>query len=446
MPDTACVSTALLTVGQTSHVPGPAQPVTDPRDSAQGLRADAPLLDGWLLSTELSPERGALTSMCTPGAQAAAGSDRGRGGRGHPAVRRRGHDQARRYAARRRRVPGRAALGRGLVPVLGGGLHARQPGPGPRGRRPGAREIIVTRSPAPVPLLGLVAGGPAAGVGAAGTRPGDRAARRRRRGDRPCRPRRPSRGLRGVPRRPSYVGTIGDLGRARGCRARGGCPASWTRPGLRYLGFHPDLPPHAIAAGADGMVTSAHKALPASTQAALVLARTQHLDRARARPRLRGHPHHQPGGSDHREHRRGARAAGPGRASCRAAACCGWWPDARRRLAEVLGVGRARRPGVDPASWWCCWLRRRSGRIPVEADLIAAGMPVELGDRDMIVPIITVADTEDTVERFTATLAAAIERAAARRGVPIRLRRGRCRRRWRSRRGRHFFTKRDRRG
>ena len=46
----------------------------------------------------------------------------------------------------------------------------------------------------------------------------------------------------------------------------------------------------------------------------------------------------------------------------------------------------------------------------MEADLIAAGMPVELGDRDMIIPIITLADTEDTVARFCETLAASIER------------------------------------
>jgi arginine decarboxylase len=37
-------------------------------------------------------------------------------------------------------------------------------------------------------------------------------------------------------------------------------------------------------------------------------------------------------------------------------------------------------------------------------------MPVELGDRDMIIPIVTIADTEDTVARFTSTLVAAIER------------------------------------
>jgi arginine decarboxylase len=46
-------------------VPRPAHSVTDPRDPL-ALRADAPLLDGWLASTAAA-ERGDLTPMCTPG-------------------------------------------------------------------------------------------------------------------------------------------------------------------------------------------------------------------------------------------------------------------------------------------------------------------------------------------------------------------------------------------
>eukprot|EP00035_Acanthoeca_spectabilis_P007202 m.133654 g.133654 ORF g.133654 m.133654 type:complete len:253 (-) comp13844_c0_seq2:422-1180(-) len=49
-----------------------------------------------------------------------------------------------------------------------------------------------------------------------------------------------------------------------------------------HLGFHPELPPHALAQGADLMVTSFHKTLPAVSGAAAVFARTgllaQHLD------------------------------------------------------------------------------------------------------------------------------------------------------------------------
>ena len=46
----------------------------------------------------------------------------------------------------------------------------------------------------------------------------------------------------------------------------------------------------------------------------------------------------------------------------------------------------------------------------VEADLIAAGMPVEMGDRDTVVPIVSMADDEEQVAVFTEELVAAIER------------------------------------
>ena len=53
-------------------------------------------------------------------------------------------------------------------------------------------------------------------------------------------------------------------------------------------------------------------------------------------------------------------------------------------------------------------------------DLIDAGMPVEMADRDTIVPIVTLADDAGTVARFADALAAAIERhrAAPRPPVP----------------------------
>src|ERR1019366_5984209 len=80
---------------------------------------------------------------------------------------------------------------------------------------------------------------------------------------------------------PSYDGTTGDLaGQAQAAHEAGGpliVDAAWGAS----LGFPPELPQHAIAAGADAMVTSAHKTLPAYTQGALVLARTERLDVAR---------------------------------------------------------------------------------------------------------------------------------------------------------------------
>jgi len=80
---------------------------------------------------------------------------------------------------------------------------------------------------------------------------------------------------------PSYVGTTGDLAGQARVAHEAGVPLIVDAAWAAYLGFHPDLPPHAIAAGADGLVTSAHKTLPAYTQGALLLARTEFLDVAR---------------------------------------------------------------------------------------------------------------------------------------------------------------------
>ena len=76
---------------------------------------------------------------------------------------------------------------------------------------------------------------------------------------------------------PSYLGTVADVaGLARIAHSRG-VPLLVDQAWGAHLGFHPGYPPHALAAGADAMVISAHKMLPAYSQAALVLAREGYL-------------------------------------------------------------------------------------------------------------------------------------------------------------------------
>jgi lysine decarboxylase len=181
--------------------------------------------------------------------------------------------------------------------------------------------------------------------------------------------------------------------------------AAWAA----YLGFHPDLPPHAIAAGADAMVTSAHKTLPAYTQGALVLARTERLDAARLDRAFDATHTTSPAGSIY--------------ASIDAARALlardGEWlcgrlvqvvATARKQLREVPGVGVLDGPGVDPAKLVVLLAGAGAHGGLVEADLIAAGMPVEMGDRDTVVPIVTMADDEARMAAFTEVLIAAIER------------------------------------
>jgi lysine decarboxylase len=46
----------------------------------------------------------------------------------------------------------------------------------------------------------------------------------------------------------------------------------------------------------------------------------------------------------------------------------------------------------------------------IERDLVAAGLPVEMADRDTLVPILTMADDDAGVERLVAAIGAAVER------------------------------------
>ena len=206
-----------------------------------------------------------------------------------------------------------------------------------------------------------------------------------------------------------------------------------TRPGCRcwsnaawaaHLGFHPGLPPHALAAGADAMVTSAHKVLPAYTQGALVLARTDRLDRACLDPARLNRSFE----ATHTTSPAGAIMASIDAARALLARdgeeLCGRLlrvvAAAKDRLRQVPGLDVLDGPGVEPAKLVVLLAGTGAHGVAVEADLIAAGMPVEMADRDTIIPIVTLADDEAAVTRFTGTLAGIVEahRGAPRRPVP----------------------------
>jgi arginine decarboxylase len=211
---------------------------------------------------------------------------------------------------------------------------------------------------------------------------------------------------------PSYVGTIGDLaGHAEAAHAAG-VPLIVDAAWAAYLGFHPDLPPHAIAAGADALVTSAHKTLPAYSQGALLLARTERLDVARLNRAFEATYTTSPTGSilasiDASR----ALLARDGARLCdrllRVVAA------ARKRLREVPGVDVLDGPGVDPAKLVVLLAGTGANGNLVEADLVAAGMAVEMGDRDTVIAIPSIADDEARVAVFTEALIASIERRRA---------------------------------
>ena len=183
---------------------------------------------------------------------------------------------------------------------------------------------------------------------------------------------------------PSYVGTVADVdGTADIAHARG-VPLVIDAAWAAHFGFHPDLPPHALQQGADALVTSAHKAFPAWSQAALILARGERIDPSRALiardgPRLFG-------------------------------ALIERVAAARVRLSAVPGLVVLDGPRVDPVKLTVVLPATGVDGLAVERDLLAAGLPVEMADRDTIVAVVTPADDEARLDRLVDALVEGIER------------------------------------
>lgn len=80
---------------------------------------------------------------------------------------------------------------------------------------------------------------------------------------------------------PGYLGTLSDISalvkRAHEISIPIIVDAAWGG----HFGFHPDLPQHVLAMGADALITSVHKALPGYSASALLLAKTQYLSAER---------------------------------------------------------------------------------------------------------------------------------------------------------------------
>ena len=219
---------------------------------------------------------------------------------------------------------------------------------------------------------------------------------------------------------PSYVGTCADVGALGEVTRAAGIPLVVDAAWGAHLGGHPELPPHPFLAGADAVVTSAHKALPALNQGAVVLARTRFLDADRLDRAMDATATTSPSG---------AVLAGVDGALALMAAdgheLVGALLDRVRRARQVLravphlvapdGAG----PGAfDGAKLVLLLAGTGADGIAVDHDLAAQGFALEMADRDLLVPMVTVADDDEAVTALAQGLAAAIGRH---RGEPRRV-------------------------
>jgi arginine decarboxylase len=213
---------------------------------------------------------------------------------------------------------------------------------------------------------------------------------------------------------PSYVGTYSNLREHARIAHEAGVPLLVDAAWAAYFGFHPDLPEHALRAGADAMVTSLHKTLPAYSQGAIVVARTDRIDPGRIARAFDATHTTSPAGAimagvdgaralleHHGERLLGGLLVSVGQA--------------RTRLREIEGLQVLEGPGHDPAKLAIALAGTGAHGVEVEADLIEAGVPVELADRDTIVAVTTVCDDDAALRRLTDELQRSIQH---RRGVP----------------------------
>ncbi len=211
---------------------------------------------------------------------------------------------------------------------------------------------------------------------------------------------------------PSYVGSVGDLAGLAEAAHRHDVPLVVDAAWAAHFGFHPALPSHALAQGADAMVVSAHKTLPAWSQAAIVLACTARLDPTRLDAGVEATATTSPAGAilasvD------AARALLERDGEALLDAALSAVAAVRERLATVDGLRLL--DGGDPLKLALVLSGTGADGLAVERDLLDAGIPVEAAERDLLVAVVTLADDAASLGRLTDALVASIERH---RGAP----------------------------
>lgn len=211
---------------------------------------------------------------------------------------------------------------------------------------------------------------------------------------------------------PSYIGRLSDIEAIAEVTHAAGVPLMVDQAWGAHLGFHPALPKHAIARGADGMVTSTHKNLTAFTQGSIVLARGERIDLARLDECFELLHTTSPSAAIMASSDR-ARALVEERGPELLGRTIEIVADASRRLSQVEGLTVV--DADDPTKLVLALAGTGADGFEVERDLLGRGIRLEMADRDTLVPIVTLADTAETVGRLADGVADSV---AARRGEP----------------------------
>lgn len=217
---------------------------------------------------------------------------------------------------------------------------------------------------------------------------------------------------------PSYVGGVSDVAAHAELAHSHGIPLAVDAAWGAHLGFHPDLPPHAIQAGADIAVTSIHKQVTGFTQSSMVLAQGERIDLERLEAAFEGLHTTSPSGGIFASidltrdilQERGEELLG------RAVRLA---ESARVRFREVPGLGvvgheiAERSPALlmhDPTKIVLTLTGTGADGQLVADELEQRGLQLEYSDKDTFAPLITMGDTPETVDFLVTEIIDGIER------------------------------------
>ena len=221
---------------------------------------------------------------------------------------------------------------------------------------------------------------------------------------------------------PSYLGLVSDIEAIAGLVHERGLPLICDQAWGAHLGFHPGTPDTALRRGADAIAMSTHKSITSFTQGALLHARDNgriDLEKLGAAfdALLTTSPSAQIYASIDRARalmeRRGRELVGRAiETAARARALLAAIDGVRvldEHVREQPSVG-----GWDPLRLIVDLGATGANGIEVDRDLRAAGISLEGADRTTLIPFLSIADDDGSVDRLVAALTASL---AARRGT-----------------------------
>jgi lysine decarboxylase len=199
---------------------------------------------------------------------------------------------------------------------------------------------------------------------------------------------------------PGYLGTISDLPALIEVAHNKKVPVILDAAWGGHFGFHPQLPRHAIQLGADALITSTHKALPGYSASALLLARTEFLSAERLEQSFETTHTTSPAGAPLASidgvrallQMRGEELIGALLENIHA-----FKESVQAEFALPIFLYPTDFPAgrFDPTKIVLRVQQLGASGVDIEEDLQAAGIRVEMADRDTIVFLGTIADSKE---------------------------------------------------